>query len=270
MYFWIYGARNTSLEKCLKSPLSEDSLKTDMVNGSKHCRNLNGSTFAIFIDPCEEIQGWKSLSDWCAKSYDCSLTDSQPMTSILFLTEAIYCNIFRCIYHRNEKYFVNFFFHFPNLEWILNIFKKKMTLRADVFLQLRTPKYVVREMSKKSPFRGVFDNGHGKRAKTLLKSERQHLYYIYWSLWRQLGWKKILWLIWKILGLFVYPLTSDDKYSVLNRGNILQHFQMHLSEKRKIFSEFFLHYVNLESILNIVIKKMTLIPDIFLNWRTPK
>ena len=112
MYFWIYGARNTSLEKCLKSPLSEDSLNTDMVNGSKHCRNLNDSTFTIFIDPCEQIQGWKSLSDWCAKSYDCSLTHSQPMTSILFLTEAIYCNIFRCIYHRNEKYFVIFFFIF--------------------------------------------------------------------------------------------------------------------------------------------------------------
>ena len=68
MYFWIYGARNTSLEKCLKGPLSEDSLNTDMLNGSKHCGNLNDSTFTIFIDPCEQIQGWKSLSDWYAKS----------------------------------------------------------------------------------------------------------------------------------------------------------------------------------------------------------
>ena len=144
MYFWIYGARNTSLEKCLKSPLSEDSLKTDMVNGSKHCRNLNGSTFTIFIDPCEEIQGWKSLSDWCAKSYDCSLTDSQPMTSILFLTEAIYCNIFRSIYLRNKKYFLNCFLHFLNLDSLLNIFKKKMTLIAEVFLNLRRVKNVVR------------------------------------------------------------------------------------------------------------------------------
>ena len=42
----------------------------------------------------------------------------------------------------------------------------------------------------------------------------------------------------QILGLFVNPLTADDKYSLLNRGNLLQHFQMHLYEKRKIFSEF--------------------------------
>ena len=97
------------------------------------------------------------------------------MTNILFLTEAIYCNIFRCIYRRNEKYFLKFFLHFPNLESISNIFKKKMTLIADVFLNLRTPKYVVREMFKKSCFRGPFDKWHGKRAETLLKSEGQHL-----------------------------------------------------------------------------------------------
>ena len=66
------------------------------------------------------------------------------MTSVLFLTEAIYCNIFRCIYLRNEKYFVNFFLHFLNLESILNIFKKKMILIADVFLSILTQKNVVR------------------------------------------------------------------------------------------------------------------------------
>ena len=39
--------------------------------------------------------------------------------------------------------------------------------------------------------------------------------------------------------MFVNPLTADDKYSLLNRGNLLQHFQMQLSQKRKIFSGFF-------------------------------
>ena len=57
------------------------------------------------------------------------------MTSILFLIEAIYSNIFKCIYLRKEKYFVDFFFHFLNLDSILNIFKKKMTLIAHVFLK---------------------------------------------------------------------------------------------------------------------------------------
>ena len=42
-----------------------------------------------------------------------------------------------------------------------------------------------------------------------------------------------------MLGLFVNPLTVDDKYCLLKRGNLLQHFQMQLSQKRKTFAEFF-------------------------------
>ena len=66
------------------------------------------------------------------------------MASILFLTEAIYYNVFRCNYLRNEELFPNFIFHCLNLDSILNILKKSMTLRADLFLNLRTPKNVVR------------------------------------------------------------------------------------------------------------------------------
>ena len=51
--------------------------------------------------------------------------------------------------------------------------------------------------------------------------------------------KKLYRSVCKILGLFVNPLTADDKYSLLNRGNLLTLFQMQLSQKRKIFSEFF-------------------------------
>ena len=43
-----------------------------------------------------------------------------------------------------NKFFRFFFFHFGNLQLILNIFKKKMTLIGDVFLNLRTLKYEVR------------------------------------------------------------------------------------------------------------------------------
>ena len=46
---------------------------------------------------------------------------------------------------QNGKIFLRFFFslHFPNLDLILNIFRKKMTLIADVFLNLRTPQKMV-------------------------------------------------------------------------------------------------------------------------------
>ena len=44
----------------------------------------------------------------------------------------------------------------------------------------------------------------------------------------------------KILGLFVNTLAADDKYSLLHRDNLLQHFQMQLYQKQKTFSQFFL------------------------------
>ena len=53
-----------------------------------------------------------------------------------------------------------------------------MTLIADLFPKLRTPKNVVRYMSKKSRFKRPFDRQHGTRVETLLKSERQHRYNI--------------------------------------------------------------------------------------------
>ena len=53
-----------------------------------------------------------------------------------------------------------------------------MTFIADLFAKLRTPKNVVRYLSKKSHFKGLFDRQHGKRIQTLLRSEPQHRYHI--------------------------------------------------------------------------------------------
>ena len=52
-------------------------------------------------------------------------------------------------------------------------------------------------------------------------------------------------MICKILGLFVNLLTADDKYSLLNKGNLWQDFQMQFSQKRKIFYEFFFAFSKL-------------------------
>ena len=53
-----------------------------------------------------------------------------------------------------------------------------MTLIADLFPKLRTPKNVVRYMSKKSCFKVPFDNQRGKRVQTLFPSEPQHRYHV--------------------------------------------------------------------------------------------
>ena len=87
------------------------------------------------------------------------------MTSILFLLESILDSQFRCNYLRKEKDFLHLFLHLWNQDEVLNIFKKSKTLIADVFPKLRTPKYVVKQTSKKSPFRGPFGNQQDKGTK---------------------------------------------------------------------------------------------------------
>ena len=61
MYFRNDGPRKTLLDQCLKSPVSRDPSKSNMVNAPKHCLNLHGRTFTIFIDRCE--------GNWLSKSF---------------------------------------------------------------------------------------------------------------------------------------------------------------------------------------------------------
>ena len=114
-----------------------------------------------------------------------------------------------------------------------------MTFIADVFPKLRTQKNLIRSMPKKSRFKRSFENQHGKWSQTLLKCQGQLLYHIYWSLLRQLSYKKSLLVICKISRLFPNTLSADGKYSVLNRDNLTQPIQMQLSQKQKDFSNFF-------------------------------
>ena len=57
-----------------------------------------------------------------------------------------------------------------------------MTLIADVFPEISTPKSMVRLMSKKPRFRGPLDIEHGNSVETMFQSQWQHLYKIYQSL----------------------------------------------------------------------------------------
>ena len=62
MYFRNYEFRKTLLDKCLKSHVSVDRWKSNMVNGPKNFSNLNHNTFSISIDHCEHSYVQKSLS----------------------------------------------------------------------------------------------------------------------------------------------------------------------------------------------------------------
>ena len=121
----------------------------------------------------------------------------------------------------------------------MDIFQKKMTLIAYLFLRLRRAKNVVRYMCKKSRFRLPSQKEHGKLVSTLFKFERQHLHHIYWSTGRQMNCKKSLLVILESLRLFVTRMNAVDKCSLPNRDNLMQPIHMQLSQKRKKFSQFF-------------------------------
>ena len=146
-----------------------------------------------------------------------------------------------------------------------------MTLIAELFPKLRTPNKLVRSMSKKSRFKESLGKQHGKWTQNLSKFAWQHLYHIYWSLWRILGCKKPLLGTYKISRLFPNTLSVDRKYSLLNRDNLTQPIQMKKKWKQKTFSEFFSAF--LKSCLNFEHfqkKKMIFIADVFPKLRTPK
>ena len=114
-----------------------------------------------------------------------------------------------------------------------------MTLVAEVFPKLQTPKHMDTSMSKKFRFKGSFGKQYGKRPQTLLKCQGQLLYHIYWSLWRELVFKKSLLVTCKISRLFPNTLRAEGKYSLLYRDNLTQRIHMILSRKQKTFCHFF-------------------------------
>ena len=127
----------------------------------------------------------------------------------------------------------------------MNIFKKKMTPIAYLFVKLRPAKMVVRYMCKKSHFRLHFQKEHGKLVSTLFKFERQHLHHIYWLTGRKLSCKKSLLGTWESLRLFVNTMSDVAKCSLPNRDNLMQPIHMQLSQKLKTFCVFILHIRNL-------------------------
>ena len=49
MYFRNYGLPKTWLDQCLKSPVSEDPTKSNMVNVPNHCSNLKDTSLPYLL-----------------------------------------------------------------------------------------------------------------------------------------------------------------------------------------------------------------------------
>ena len=143
-----------------------------------------------------------------------------------------------------SQFFAAFFKSKLNFEY----FDKKYDPHSFCISEITDCENVVREMSKKSRFRGCFDKQYGKRAHAMLKSESQYLYHIHFSLARKLFSKKSLLLTCQILGLCANTLATDKRYPVLNRESLTIRIQMQLSPRKNFFFLFYAPF--LKSILN--------------------
>ena len=246
MHFRNYGLRKAWLVRYLKSPVSEDPLTSNIVNGPKGCWNLHDSTFIIFIIYSEE--NWVLVICRILGLFLSTLTadDEYSLLNRDNLRQPIAMQLSKK--QKNLCFFSTFLKSRSKFEH----FERMMALTAYVFAKLCAVKDVVRQTFKKSRFGRSFDKLHGKRSQTLLRSAQEQLYLIYSSLWRNLSFEKSLLEISKTLGLFVNTFITDDKNSVLNTVNLTLPIQMNLSKKQKNFPHFFLHFKNLDENLNIL------------------
>ena len=74
----------------------------------------------------------------------------------------------------------------------------------------------------------------------------------------------------KILRPFLNTLTPDNKYFLLNRGNLTQPIQMHLSQKQQIFSQVFIQFSKVTLNFKHFQIKLILIAYVCPKLRTPK
>ena len=157
------------------------------------------------------------------------LTHGLPITSILFRIVRICRSLFKSSYLKNKKDFLGFLFHWWNLHQILNIFKKKKIVIANVFPKLATVQDLVTPLTIQRRLKTSFDSQHVKRFQTLLKSWWEHFYHIFPSLWGGIIWKTSPWLKFGIIGLFVKTWTADYKYPFPDCENLLFAIQIELS-----------------------------------------
>ena len=119
MYFRNYRLPNVRLERNQKSIASEYPRTSNMVNGPKHCWNLNGGTFVIFIDHCE--RNWVSKGSvlaiwniWRLFVYTLTAYKKYSVLNREYLTQPIHMQLsmktkdFLSIFFSNSKPYIKF------------------------------------------------------------------------------------------------------------------------------------------------------------------
>ena len=172
-------------------------------------------------------------------------------------------SLFKSSYLKNKKHFLSFLFHLCNLHQILNIFKKKKILIANVFPKLATVQGLITPLTIHRCLKTSFDSQHVKQFQTLVKSSWEHFYHIFWSLWGEIIWKISPWLKIEIIGLFVKTRTVDYKYPIRIVRICLSLFKSSCLKNKKTFLGFLFHLLNLHQLFDIFNKKTMVIAYVF-------
>ena len=136
---------------------------------------------------------------------------------------------------KNHRRFAAFFFAFLVSTWNFQWAGKKISLIAQVFLKLLTPKDVLITMDNSASFWKPFRSEHVNESQKLLNSAEKYLYPTT-SLFRgKLSYKELLLMRSEFLGLLLNTLTANCEYSRSNRENLPLPIQIKSSKKSSTF-----------------------------------
>ena len=224
------------------------------------------SSWEIFSHIFSSLRGeiiWK-ISPWLKfEIIGFLLTHGLLITSILFRIVRICRSRFKSSSLKNKKHFPGFLFHLWNQPQILNNFKKKKIVIANVFPKLATVQGLVTPLTIQRRLKTSFDSQHVKRYQTLVKSSWEHFYHIFSSLWGEIIWKISPWLKFEIIGfLLTHGLSiTSILFRIVRICRSL--FKSSSLKRKKHFLGFLFHFWNLHQISNIFKKKKIVIANVF-------
>ena len=164
-------------------------------------------------------------------------------------------SLIKSSYLKNKQAFLGFLFNLWNLHQILNIFKKKKIVIANVFPKLATVQGSVTPLTIQRRLKTSFDSQHVKWFQTLVKCWWEPFYHIFSSLWGEMIWKISPWMKFEIIGFLFNTWTADYKYPVPDCENLPFRIQIQLSWKQKTLSGFFIPFMESPSNFKHFFKK---------------
>ena len=185
------------------------------------------------------------------------------ITSILFRIVRICRSLFKSSYLKNKRHFLGYLFKLWNIHQILNNFKQKKILIANVFPKLANVQGLVTPLTIQRRLKTSFDNQHVKRFQTQVKSSSEHFCHIFSSLWREIIWEISPWLKFEIIGFLLTHglLITNILFRIARICRSL--FKSSSLKNNKHFLAYLFKLWNLHQILNSFKKQKIVIANVF-------